>query len=777
MNSDKLMKNSLAKATVYVILSAAIFCSQPFLAAMPGYTQAAECAINSFTADDLTLPYNSGTTLRFSLSGSFAWSIGVLGEENWYNSAWGYRKPITIDHTKVTGTTTALSNFPILFSVTDSDLKTVDNGGKVGKNDGTDILFTGSNGIKLSHELEKYVSSTGATIAWVKIPALSPATDSIIYIYYGNASAADQQAATGVWDSNFKAVQHLPNGTSLTVLDSTSNANNGTATNLSAAAGQMDGAASFNGSSYMTYSSLPQSGTGAATYSTWIKTTDTGQKAIFALGDDGSDSSNADYFRLEIDNTNFSPVALRWRAGGGDRVAYTATGANNGNWHHIVISYGTSQTIADTKMYLDGSLLGAQVDLSNGAAVVNIGRLNSDAKHIGADAVNAGEYLNGTLDEVRISSSQRTAAWIATEYNNQSSPATFYSIASAQANPGQNFPASGTGNSGSAETGNITETQTYRLTCGADILDVSVVPYSLSSAPALLKSSNTALNDNVPCGNIYITLTDQSNTEDGWAIFRNTSNNPATAYRISTAVSSSQSATGSGYTYSESPADAVYYYWVQNYIGSPPSGLSSNPGDYSAAGNIPPSAFGLSPTACAAGLYSSDNDIVAINGANIGNGLGNQCGSTDVLPPNTSLQLNHKLKFSINLCNTGTATATIVSVTDTLLNLRQPPDGWNAQYCIAGSCSSITPTESGTAPNKTLTFSGLAAVPGNSIARITFEARVAIPAGFIGLSARFQNKFTVSYDDAGSSASQSGSTPLLFFTVGPGPPTMDELRF
>ena len=36
------------------------------------------CSISSFTADDTTPPYNSATTLRFSLSGSFPWSISLL---------------------------------------------------------------------------------------------------------------------------------------------------------------------------------------------------------------------------------------------------------------------------------------------------------------------------------------------------------------------------------------------------------------------------------------------------------------------------------------------------------------------------------------------------------------------------------------------------------------------------------------------------------------------------------------------------------------------------
>jgi len=79
----------------------------------------------------------------------------------------------------------------VLISVTDANLKTVANGGGVGKSDGTDIVFTASDGVtKLDHEIESYNASTGLFISWVRIPALSPTAETVIYAYYGNASAS-----------------------------------------------------------------------------------------------------------------------------------------------------------------------------------------------------------------------------------------------------------------------------------------------------------------------------------------------------------------------------------------------------------------------------------------------------------------------------------------------------------------------------------------------------------------------------------------------------------
>src|SRR6185436_8701426 len=112
---------------------------------------------------------------------------------------------------------------PVLISVTDANLQA---GAQAS---GNDILFTDGDGVtKLAHEIEKYSSVNGNLVAWVQVSAVSPTTDTVLYLYYGNAAAADQQNRTGVWDPNYKGVWHLPSGGTLSVGDSTANGNNAT---------------------------------------------------------------------------------------------------------------------------------------------------------------------------------------------------------------------------------------------------------------------------------------------------------------------------------------------------------------------------------------------------------------------------------------------------------------------------------------------------------------------------------------------------------------------
>ena len=74
--------------------------------------------------------------------------------------------------------------------------------------------------------------------------------EGLLYIYYGGPTAGTKtnQRKSAAWNSNYIGVWHLPNGTTLTALDSTSNANNGTINGTVAVVGKIDGAGNFDGS-------------------------------------------------------------------------------------------------------------------------------------------------------------------------------------------------------------------------------------------------------------------------------------------------------------------------------------------------------------------------------------------------------------------------------------------------------------------------------------------------------------------------------------------------
>src|SRR3989344_444169 len=173
-------------------------------------------------------------------------SVSAVGP-SWWDISYQYRKVITIDTTKISGT---LSNFPVLVKLDSTNFTF-----SKSQSQGQDLRFIDhtSTPVVLSHEIESFNSVTQEANIWVKFPTLST-TQNVIYLYYGNAGATDGQNKTGVWDSNYKGVWHLSQGDSTAsgfYTDSTSNANNGTLTDAdgdtTTVTGQVNGSLDFNG--------------------------------------------------------------------------------------------------------------------------------------------------------------------------------------------------------------------------------------------------------------------------------------------------------------------------------------------------------------------------------------------------------------------------------------------------------------------------------------------------------------------------------------------------
>ncbi len=360
---------------------------------------------------------------------SFSLTNISSGSSGWYNSGWSNRKAVTINQSQVAGGT-GLTNFPVLFSVTDPNLVTIGNGGGVGNANGGDILFTASDGLtKLNHEVELYNGATGQLIAWVQVPALSASANTVIYVYYGNAGVANQWNASGVWDSNYQGVWHLANGTSLSVADSTAKGNNGSNSGAVAGVGNIDGGAVFNGSSsYVTippasYVGYPTTGSTTSflqTTEVWFKSAASG---VILGQDDGTAEGglpNGWVPGLYLDSNGKLRASLYYHGVASLQIVSPAR-YNDNNWHHAVDVYNNGTET----LYVDGVAVGSQT-VAEYAYSSTYQYFLGTGYTPGWSKGNSGWlYWNGVLDEVRVSNTARTAGWIETEYNNQSSPSTF----------------------------------------------------------------------------------------------------------------------------------------------------------------------------------------------------------------------------------------------------------------------------------------------------------------------------------------------------------------
>ncbi|MCX6720204.1 MAG: fibronectin type III domain-containing protein [Candidatus Staskawiczbacteria bacterium] len=359
----------------------------------------------------------------------------------WWNSSWGYRIKITIKSSQVPSTQTS---FPVYVNLYDLPAAFFSNV----QSDGRDIRVTNSdasNPVELARQV--VVIDTGAKTGELWFKADSISVGSSYYIYYGNSgpsgsepAATDADGSQHVWDDGgsnyYKAVYHLPNGSTLSGLDSTSNGNNAsTPISAVATAGQIDGGATTtsSGSKYIripTSSSL-KSSVAAITFSAWVNiTANASWSKVFAWDYRADGSWTPPYDVIEL-NTSYNgtnkPEAIV-NTGATQRTAISSDTITTGAWHHLVGVYDGSYVY----LYVDSVLKGTSAVTSG-----NIDYGTSKDLAIGQDSPynSIGEFLNGKVDELRISSTARSANWIKTEYNNQNATLTFYSVTGPETAP------------------------------------------------------------------------------------------------------------------------------------------------------------------------------------------------------------------------------------------------------------------------------------------------------------------------------------------------------
>lgn len=120
----------------------------------------------------------------------------IVREEDadWYDRAWTRRASIKVNHKMVAGTED-LIDFPMFFDSQAFNLSAA-------QPTGNDFLFTAGDGLtKLSHEIRGWDPAKCQLTAYVKIPRLSHRTDTLLFLYYGNPEAPNQEDREGVWKS------------------------------------------------------------------------------------------------------------------------------------------------------------------------------------------------------------------------------------------------------------------------------------------------------------------------------------------------------------------------------------------------------------------------------------------------------------------------------------------------------------------------------------------------------------------------------------------------
>lgn len=354
---------------------------------------------------------------------------------NGYLAGYSYRRKVVINSSQVAAD---LTGFPLLFSGSSADFKTTASGGAVTNPSGYDIVFIGPDGVSpLPFEIDSFDGAAGSIRAWVKLANLPGSYDSFFYIYYGNSAiSSSQENSSQVWNGNYRAVWHLneTSGGVSSIVDAGPFGYNGTDMNgpLMNQPGKISGALKFDGvDDYIDLGTAHIVDNSVNfTFSTWLYLT--------AAPGGMQDFSIWDRRRLpENDSFAFS-IGDYGPAGNSQiKVAYSDAGPtlnwidhlSNSNipvpgWVYVAVVFdGTN-----LNFYYNGTPDGS-MPFTPSPYIAGFGQAIGRAGEV------HGNYYMGWIDELRISDTNRSSAWIATEYNNQNNPAAFYIINSAEPTP------------------------------------------------------------------------------------------------------------------------------------------------------------------------------------------------------------------------------------------------------------------------------------------------------------------------------------------------------
>jgi hypothetical protein len=241
-------------------------------------------------------------------------------------------------------------------------------------------------------------------------------------MYYGHGVISNQENPTGVWSNGYESVYHLNDDFE----DSTDNNRDATNSGSTDTTGLLADAQDFegtDGSDHLDLGTWNVSGD-EITIQSWAKFESFSESSrIISKGTSFATPDNHVY-ALAVDTSAFPYFMLKTCSS--DFCTTTSlpgpSSLESGKWNLVTGTYDGTWM----RLFLNGTQVASTFDTGDI-------RQNSWSIYAGNNPSNLDRDYDGLLDEIRISSSARSGNWLTTEFNNQVSSDTFYSIGAAEA--------------------------------------------------------------------------------------------------------------------------------------------------------------------------------------------------------------------------------------------------------------------------------------------------------------------------------------------------------
>lgn len=311
----------------------------------------------------------------------------------WWNDDWQYRKPLTFDTTASgAALATDVESASVLLRLSFANFAYF-----------TDVLpggddfrvIAGDDQTPLKYHVERVDTSAGLGFLWVKLPRLAGnANSEKIWLYYGNSEAEAGSDPAGSFDVDQALVYHF-DSIAGAPLDATAYGNNPQSSDAElTTASLIGGGARFAGEQSIVVPPSPslrlQPDLGWS-FSSWIKLDeDSATPATLMLFADESAS-------LALESSNGQLEAIVTTAEGEQRSGGQGSLAA-GSWHHVAVVVSEGRLA----LYVDGQAAGG-LDLPLTFSVTGSLQIGGATGRVG---------LSGEMDEVRVSKTARSQAWI-----------------------------------------------------------------------------------------------------------------------------------------------------------------------------------------------------------------------------------------------------------------------------------------------------------------------------------------------------------------------------
>lgn len=340
---------------------------------------------------------------------------------------------VEIDPDKVPGD---LTDYVVYVDLADMDVTGTDMWDTV-RSDCGDIRVTKSDGTtQLAREIVSCNTGTKTGEMHVKYDGtLSSSATTTMRVWYNGTDTEPAVSATyglnNVW-TDYEFVWHLdedPSGTAPQMIDSTGNGEDGTSSGSMTTSDEVT-AKIGNGLSFDGSNDVISAATGLLGQ---IQTSGEYHISLWVLNDTapgwfnmvfGINNASTDPVMLSGDFSNSNNTKMRHNStsGSSDVIVAADSAVWNETWNKITMRWNGSTVYTR----FNGAA-------ANSAAATDIqSTTNTQPPDLGGRSANSDGYVQMLADELRVSLVDLGANWDETEYNNQSSPSTFYFVGTEQ---------------------------------------------------------------------------------------------------------------------------------------------------------------------------------------------------------------------------------------------------------------------------------------------------------------------------------------------------------